>query len=209
MIIISHRGLGFNKEQNTIEAFEKCFKNDYGIETDIRDYSGKLVVSHNIGNRDSPSVEDLFALAGGYPLCELAINIKADGIGELLCETLARHGMARYFTFDMSVPQMIEYRDIGITFFSRLSEYETSPVLLDSADGVWVDFFRADSWIDNDLVQGHLLSGKRVCIVSPELHKRGHMDFWHRLKEFEHDNLMLCTDYPTQADDFFNDGGLK
>ena len=49
MIIISHRGIGFRKEQNTLGAFAECFKSGFGIETDIRDYNGKLVVSHDIG----------------------------------------------------------------------------------------------------------------------------------------------------------------
>jgi len=207
MRIISHRGIGFGAEQNTLEAFKESFNFGFGTETDIRDYNGKLVVSHDIADAASMSADEFFAIAKGYPHCELAINIKADGIGGLLREALSLQRITRYFVFDMSVPQMIEYRGIGLRYFSRQSEYETSPVLLDDADGVWVDSFLTDKWIDSRLIQGYIAGSKTVCIVSPELHKRNHKDLWQRLKDIEHGKLMLCTDYPIEADRFFNGGG--
>ena len=47
MKIIAHRGLWKKKsEQNTIKSINEALMNDYGIETDIRDYRNKIVVSH-------------------------------------------------------------------------------------------------------------------------------------------------------------------
>jgi len=204
MNIISHRGMGFGKEQNTIEAFKESFKHSYGIETDIRDYNGKLVISHDIGRRDLVPVDELFALAKNHPDNKMALNIKSDGIASLLQEALDRYGINHYFTFDMSVPQMIWYRNTGLKYFSRRSEYEMFPTLLDDASGVWIDCFLTDEWIDCDLVQTYLLAHKDICFVSPELHKRNYIDFWHRLRDMMHGEFMLCTDYPVEADEFFN-----
>ena len=87
-------------------------------------------------------------------------------------ELLGKYGINNYFTFDMSVPQMIEYSEMNIRFFTRQSEYEKNPVMYDQAAGVWIDAFFDDSWITEKLLQDHLTNGKKVCIVSPDLHKR-------------------------------------
>ena len=54
MQIISHRGFWKSKnEQNTIISFQRSFENGFGIETDIRDLNGKLVISHDIPQNSS------------------------------------------------------------------------------------------------------------------------------------------------------------
>jgi hypothetical protein len=206
MRIISHRGNGFGLESNTLAAFEAGFRLGFGIETDIRDYRGRLVISHDIGNDESADAEELFALAARHPNCEMAINVKSDGIAALLGEGLRRYGITNYFAFDMSVPQMIEYGGAGIKFFSRQSEYEPCPVLLESAAGVWIDAFQEYGWIDSESIDSYIAAGKSVCIVSPELHGRDCADFWRGLKGFDCENLALCTDCPAEADKFFNKG---
>ena len=48
MKILSHRGYWKEeKEKNTIDAVRKAFDHGFGIESDIRDLDGKLVISHN------------------------------------------------------------------------------------------------------------------------------------------------------------------
>ena len=49
MEIISHRGLWNNtREKNSTQAFKRSFGFKIGTETDIRDYRGELVISHDI-----------------------------------------------------------------------------------------------------------------------------------------------------------------
>ena len=47
-----------------------------------------------------------------------------------------------------------------------------------------------------------------MCIVSPELHGREPYEEWKAYKSIEEkfgkDRLMLCTDYPEGAKEFFN-----
>jgi len=204
--IISHRGNldGTDKSENTTESFEKCFSRGFGIETDVRDYSGKLVLSHDIGSIDSPEVNELFYILRKYPKQYIALNIKADGIGVLLRDLLNHNKISNYFAFDMSIPQMLEYRNMGIKYLTRQSELEKSPVLYEDAAGVWLDAFQDDSWIDENTIKNHLMNGKKVCIVSPELHKRRFLEFWYRIKSYKTNDIMICTDYPIKANDLFN-----
>ena len=49
MQILSHRGLWKSKnEQNTKQSFEISLEKNFGIETDVRDYNGELVISHDM-----------------------------------------------------------------------------------------------------------------------------------------------------------------
>ena len=209
MKILSHRGLWMKpEERNTHNALEKSLVYGFGFESDIRDYDGKLVISHNPAVSETLIfAETVFQLLQNYEdsYC-FAINIKSDGIGEMIAESLKKHHLNNYFCFDMSVPQMIEYANAGICFFTRKSEYESGiPVLFDQAAGIWVDAFRDEDWITKKLLDTYLSQGKSVCLVSPELHGRKHLMFWQRLKDYKicTDDLILCTDLPLEAKDFF------
>ena len=57
-----------------------------------------------------------------------------------------------------------------------------------------------------DIINQHLLKGKKVSIVSPELHGRDYFVFWNLLKTSNFhlkDDIMLCTDLPLDAQNFF------
>ena len=210
MEILAHRGYwNSNIANNSEEALFGALKNGYGFESDIRDYMGRMVISHNIADSSSPDAESVFAELARYgdKYC-FAINIKADGLKVLLMELLGKYGINNYFTFDMSVPQMIEYSEMNIRFFTRQSEYEKNPVMYDQAAGVWIDAFFDDSWITEKLLQDHLTTGKKVCIVSPDLHKREYTGFWEKLRGFDIDlaSVILCTDHPDEAKRMF--GGV-
>ena len=210
MKILSHRGLWRTpEEKNTLGAVRASLENGFGFESDIRDYMGKLVISHNIADAASPDAEEVFRLLREYQdrYC-FAINIKADGLKDMLSEALARWGLTNYFCFDMSVPQMIEYREKGIRFFTRQSEYESCPpVLLEAAAGVWLDAFEDASWLTEELLGQYLSMGKEVCLVSPDLHDRPHGEFWKWLRglDIPTAGLMLCTDRPDEAEIFFRE----
>jgi hypothetical protein len=103
----------------------------------------------------------------------------------------------------MSVPDMRSYFEAGVPVFTRMSEVEQQPVWLERAAGVWLDGFESE-WYDETLIEGLLRKGKRVCIVSPELHGRNQIPLWQRIETLAHEtNLMLCTDYPELAYDYF------
>ncbi len=210
MKILAHRGYWNDKiKDNSPEALHSALELGFGFESDLRDLGGELVVSHNIADASAPKAEEVFkSLAEfGDKYC-FAINIKADGLKNLLADSLARYKIKNYFVFDMSIPQMIEFREKGLVYFTRQSEVEPSPVLYDDAAGVWLDGFWRDEWITKDLIGAHITKGKAVAIVSPELHARPHLEFWRRLRSFRLDfsRIYLCTNYPLEAKEFFNAG---
>ncbi|MBL4900972.1 MAG: hypothetical protein JKX76_15295 [Colwellia sp.] len=210
MIVLSHRGY-WNKEneKNTILSFERSFSLDYGTETDIRDYLGNLVISHNIADKHCMYVKDMFSIYNKYSCTQpLALNIKADGLQIKLKELLEQFEISNYFVFDMSVPDGLQYLKHDLMSFTRESEYEKEPSFYDEAKGVWLDEFKGH-WIDKKVIQKHIDNNKKICIVSPDLHKREYKKEWQDYKNIEKDlginNLMICTDYPEEAKEFFNE----
>lgn len=209
MIILAHRGYwGKVAERNSLFAIRRALENDFGFESDVRDYKGRLVISHNVADDSCQDAEEVFRWLAEYggKYC-FAINIKADGLKDLLMNYIMRYRITNYFLFDMSVPQMVEFDEAGLRYFTRQSEIEPAPCMYEKASGVWIDGFRDISWITEDLLKDHIKNGKEVCIVSPELHGRtDHRIFWERLKDYRIDfsKVMLCTDHPDEARAFFS-----
>lgn len=209
MKILAHRGFwtSSNKfRKNSKEALLEALDNDFGFESDLRDYHGKLVISHDIADETSMNAEELFRfLAQKDNNYCFAINVKSDGLAELLLEALTKYKLNNYFTFDMSIPQMLDYRRKGLRYFPRQSEYEKSPTLYEEASGIWLDAFLSEEWITKDIIEMHLHKRKNVCLVSPELHGREFQEFWSRIRSYDlnSNELYLCTDYPDKAKVFF------
>ena len=210
MTILSHRGFWTEKsEKNKPVAFKRSFSLNFGTETDIRDYRGELVISHDIADENSIPVTDFFKIYNKYDnTLPLALNIKADGLHQKLKEVLQEYNINNYFVFDMSVPDSLGYLKANIKSFTRESEYETQPSFYNEADGIWLDEFK-NHWINKEIIKYHISNNKQVCIVSPDLHKRDYKKEWQDYKEIEKelgiDNLMICTDYPREAKEFFNE----
>ena len=207
MKIISHRGYWKTAhEKNTEVAFRRSFDLSFGVETDVRDCCGKIVISHDmpIGSElEFDCFVDVVSQYGAKHKMTIALNIKSDGMADMIKGTLDRYKCLDYFAFDMSIPDMRSYIEIGVPVFSRISDYEKEPVFADMVSGFWVDSFESD-WFDDMFVNDLLQGGKTVCIVSPELHKREYLKLWARLRLIEHnENLILCTDYPVEAHSFF------
>ena len=76
-------------------------------------------------------------------------------------------------------------------------------VLINSASGIWLDAFESQ-WYDKDYLNRLLKNKKNICIVSAELHGRDNQSQWSLLKFFsDSSHLMLCTDYPYEAKEYF------
>lgn len=208
MIIISHRGYWkAQEEKNKQVSFHRSFKLGYGTETDIRDYNGQLVISHDIPDENSLKIDDFFKIYNTYSGSNLtlALNIKSDGLQVKLKEKLIEFEIENYFVFDMSVPDTLGYLRNNLITFTRHSEYEPIPAFVEESKGIWLDSFES-TWYDEQVLLNHLQRGKDVAIVSPELHKRNHLELWTYLKNnnyHESDNIILCTDLPEDATEFF------
>lgn len=209
MIVISHRGYWVeNYEKNTKTAFERSFSLGFGTETDIRDFNGELVISHDIASAESMSFSEFINIYKSHKVNgPLALNVKADGLQTKIKSTLEQYGVDNYFLFDMSVPDSLGYFAHNLNTFVRLSEYETLNSLYEKASGVWVDGFH-ETQVTEALLQKIVDDGKQACIVSSELHRRDHSAQWQLIKSFgsdltDSDNIILCTDLPEHASEYF------
>jgi len=211
VVIIAHRGFWKNScEKNTVLAFKRALSGGYGIETDVRDFNEELVISHDIPVSVEYSFEAFLLLyvelsyGVEHPPC-LAINIKSDGLQNKLNSLLEKHSIKNYFLFDMSVPDALGYVAKNLTTFSRVSELEDNHALNEITSGIWLDQFY-DDWYDSDLIVRLVKKYNKVCVVSPELHKRKHHVCWKMISKLPIDikqNMMLCTDFPDAAKEYF------
>lgn len=206
MQVLSHRGLwyDFKKESNKRIAFERSFDKNLGTETDLRDICGRIVISHDMPNGDEMSFSDLMEIMNGRNL-PLALNIKADGMIDEIIRILSFYNHTNYFTFDMSIPDMVVQINKGASVFTGCSDILPRPALLEKATGIWLDSFYSD-WFEENTVSEFLAQGKKVCVVSSDLHKRDVRSQWEKIKMFScfsNKNLMLCTNEPEAAKKYF------
>lgn len=205
MQILSHRGYWLKpEEKNKREAFVRSFDTGLGTETDLRDICGKIIISHDMPKGNEISFEEVLQIMDGRNL-PLALNIKADGQAEAIKSLLNKYGHTNYFTFDMSIPDMVVQLNTGLTVFTGKSDILAKAILLDKSDGVWLDSFYSD-WFSAKDIDELITQGKKVCIVSADLHQRETLKQWEIIKQsnnFSSDNLLLCTDKPIEAKEFF------
>lgn len=214
--ILAHRGIWKAKaEQNTVQAFQASFECGAGIETDLRDLDGDIVVSHDPPRgTNNLTLDELLKLykSAGRDVC-LALNIKSDGIAEQVKDSLERWAVTNYFCFDMSVPDMRHYARLGLKFATRFSEYEPFLAMADRANAVWVDRFSLPELYPADLPLDSWPQSVLLALVSPELHGRPYQDYWLKLKQAiqaglrqnSNSELYLCTDFVGEAQEFFKD----
>lgn len=209
MKILAHRG-AWNTvdEKNTVIALERAHLAGFGLETDFRDHGGHLVVQHDVPRSDDNPVSFLDAFINIRPCINrpLAVNIKADGLDELLRGAFAGWAEGAWFCFDASIPDAIRLINAGIPYFHRLSEYECWSPLHRNGQGIWVDELTR-SWLTAGEVDKITQLTRNICFVSSELHGRDHTALWELLYERAlrrpDVNWMLCTDKPEEARRFF------
>ena len=207
MKILAHRGHWLEPhEKNSFVAFERAWAGGFGIETDLRDLNGHIVVSHDPPRDGAASFESLLqAHAERGRATPLALNIKADGLQGAVARLLAQYSVADFFVFDMSVPDSLHYFGSGLPVFLRLSEFEFETPLVERAVGIWLDAFERDWWTA-ETVRGLCTREKAVAVVSPELHGRPHQNAWQTLQSLAlniRNRVLLCTDFPDDAARFF------
>ena len=205
MKIIAHRGFWKTEsEKNTMKAIQRAIDSGYGFETDFRDYGGKILISHNPPRGTEITAHELFCAyqkSGSHE--PLALNIKADGLQDLMADLLKKYGIDNYFFFDMSVCDTVIYVEKKLKIASRLSEFEKEMPFYKDSTTVWIDYFNSDGPTIQK-VRDTLRDGKIACVVSPELHNRSSSQMWSQLFLFkDEERLYLCTDKPDDAKKFF------
>lgn len=203
MKILAHRGWWHSpSEKNSETAFVRAFEAGFGVETDIRDQEGELRISHDVAmGTGLMSFGYFLELYRAFPdVGVTAVNVKADGLQSDVCSAISDTERDELFFFDMAVPDALGYLKRDLTTYTRHSEFEPVPAYYELATGVWLDCFLED-WVTPDVIQNHLDAGKKVALVSPELHGRPHGSAWDLWADFKTDRVAICTDLPHLAAD--------
>jgi hypothetical protein len=193
-------------EKNSLNALRRALDEGFGIETDLRDLNGTIVISHDppTDNPYPPTLDCLLSELSTSSYSGLvALNIKADGLCKSIQNSIfhSRSKPNQFFVFDMSFPDTISYMKSSIPSYLRISEFERLPVMPDKPSGVWVDNF-SGSFPQVEQAKALIDQGIRTTIVSPELHQREHVRLWdHIVESGIHLSplFQLCTDFPMQA----------
>lgn len=203
MKILSHRGYWKDKKEKNQEiAFKRSFELQFGTETDVRDLNGKLVISHDIPTGNEMLFTDFLALLQNKDL-PIALNIKSDGLAKYVIDAVRQFELTNAFVFDMSIPDMRSYLNSEIDVFTRISEVEIMPAFLEQSFGIWLDSF-SDTWYGKEQLDSLFKLDKQICVVSSELHGRDPKSQWDVLLPYAgYAGLMLCTDIPEVAAEFF------
>jgi len=192
--IFAHRGLWTSPgEQNSRSAIENAFLSGFAVETDVREYLGRIVLSHDVPN----SALDLheLALTG---VDRFAINIKQDGMLEKFQIYRDEILSSDSFLFDGSIPEMYKARTMGLPHALRMSEFEQD--IPWKSDYLWIDGFESDWWLGDSRFRG-LAEDFHLIFVSPELHGRSHnnaFDWFAELNAKEDFLFSVCTDFPLE-----------
>lgn len=205
--VLAHRGLFLSEsDKNSPEALRRALDEGFGIETDLRDLDGRVVISHDppLGSPLPSTFKWLLEQIVSSPSAgRIGLNIKSDGLSEMIESEVKAMGIDvdQFFVFDMSVPDGLSYLKGVLPVYSRISDYEPTPVYSGKIQGVWVDNFSGSF---QQVKHAKVLTeqGIRVAVVSSELHRRNHESLWDEIVEtglhlsplFE-----LCTDLPMEA----------
>ena len=210
MEYLAHRGFWhLRSEQNSETAFRRALAGGFGIETDLRDHNGKVVISHDMATESALTLEAFLQLYVEHG-CQstLALNIKADGLHAAVADCIARYSLNHYFLFDMSIPDTLGYLQRGLMVFTRRSEFEAGSRLDERALGLWLDALE-EPCVTAATIRAELERDTRIAIVSPELHRRPHKETWRAwrsvVRDYPNAKVLLCTDYPVEASEFFGE----
>lgn len=208
MNILAHRGLWANPdERNSFKALTSAIDKNLGIETDIRDHLGRVVVRHDMGFDAELDLNDLLNLVGEKEL-KIALNVKASEMGPALAKLFLESEPKNYFFFDLAIPDLRKYLDLGLNTYCRVSEVEQQLVWSKEIKGVWVDTFSGLT-VSKNMIDEFLGMNLDVSLVSEEIHGREHLHFWDVVSEYINDSrVSVCTDYPLELYDFLYGSSL-
>lgn len=208
--IYAHRGCWADEaEHNSINSILNAIKSGFSIETDVRDFIGKLIISHDPAREFNLSMQDLVLETNeifSKGKNKIALNIKSDGLSSLMLydESINKFIKKFCYVFDMSIPDLMQYREKSFNYLIRYSEHEDNFSLYDHSSGIWFDSFDQNYSGLKMILEKY--SNKNIIFVSPELHGKNKDYFWDMVKDFNYhknDNFCLCTDYPNEAAEYF------
>lgn len=144
-----------------------------GIEFDIRDSGGKIIVYHDAFGTIAYAQDFVEFLQFCPPDKFYIVNVKSEGIEHRAIQLLEAHGITRFFLLDCSIPMMVRLGYAGerrlAVRFSEFEGIETVKLMAPFVSWIWIDVFTCLPI--NELLAEYMKSALHlnICLVSPEL----------------------------------------
>lgn len=140
-----------------------------GIEFDVRDSNGRIIVTHDPFTEGQPLEDFLYFCP---PEKFYIVNIKSEGIELKILQLLKEYSIKNFFFLDCSIPMMVKLgKQYTTNLAVRYSEYESIETVKKMAhlvEWVWIDTFTKIPLTQEQEQELHSL-GLKLCFVSPEL----------------------------------------
>ena len=162
---------------NTVQELKKI-PEEYGIETDLRDYQENIILQH-----DPFKSGELFTdFIKEFNHKIIILNIKSEGIEYKILEILKNNNITNYFFLDSSFPMIYKLLKITDKIAIRFSEFESLESVLtmkNKIQWVWVDCFTKFplSLKTYTILKKYF----KLCYVSPELQQQ-----YDKIMEYKH-----------------------
>ena len=206
MHIIAHRGYWKTAaEQNTLAGFRRAFELGYGIETDVRDCLGKIVISHPLPMGNELLLDEVLTLHQELNKnLPLALHLNACGLGNSIQNKVQHYPDSNIFCFGNPLPDL-KYcvKNLSLNVFTVGSDICPVYPFFKEVKGIWLDSFMVP--YNKTLIQNLINQGKEVCIVGEDLYGRNNDDLLKQLIQMnliDNDHLMICTNQPDAVSAF-------
>lgn len=203
MVVFSHRGKGFGKRENSLEAFATSLKQGYSVEADLRIKDNHIVLSHDLTEETEEKEEFnvLLNLIKENPLAIFALHLKENS--QVLFKKTSDfiRPFKNYFLFltDFKQDDFIinMFKIIGkehLALYVNSKELDLN--LVDKVGYFWLDETKEDIYED---LHYFIKFNKKIICCSPELFIT---DYREKLKIFKtvcRSNSRIfgiCTDFP-------------
>tara|TARA_B100001996_G_scaffold371024_1_gene345951 strand:- start:321 stop:896 length:576 start_codon:yes stop_codon:yes gene_type:complete len=156
MIPIIHRVNSIEKLNNLPE--------DVGVEIDIRQSGKKLVLSHDIQEKEENFEEYL----DNYNKKFIVANIKESGVEYKVEKILSKRKIDKFFLLDVEFPFILQnYKRLGDNLSVRYSKYESIESVsyfVNKVKWLWIDTYE-DFEINEEIAE--IISSFKIFLVSP------------------------------------------
>ncbi len=144
-----------------------------GIEFDIRDSNGEIIVYHDAFGNLADGQDFVEFLNFCPPNKFYIVNVKSEGIEFRAIQLLEDHGIKNFFLLDCSIPMMVRLGKSGerrlAVRFSEFESLKTVELMAPFVSWVWIDVF--NNLPLNEYIATYMRETLhlRLCLVSPEL----------------------------------------
>jgi len=191
----------FHHRINTSEQLVEIPSID-GVEIDIRSRGQDIILEHDPFKDGQLFTEWLKHWQGQ----SLILNVKEEGIEERTLEVLSAYTNLEYFFLDQSFPFLARTINSGNKNTAvRVSDLESvDTALLMNCDWVWIDCFLGDWNFLPGVVRLLQDSGRKICLVSPELVRDNTLNELQLLQDVLKDNNLFVQGVCTKLKAFWD-----